>query len=227
MVAKPVGVGMHQEEGEPGFIQRLQEAMGSAEKLYPVHRLDKITSGLLLVARNKAAAAEFGEIFARRDIEKIYLAVSNKKPKKKQGAIIGKMVKARNGSWRLSSIKSTSFQASPEPTNHQESPAKTQFFSKSIGAGCRVFIVKPHTGKTHQIRVALKSLGAPITGDDRYGGVDSDRAYLHAYGLKFTFKDKVFCFLHAPDDGKVFNSAEFVETLKETGNPFDLDWPKI
>ena len=46
-------------------------------------------------------------------------------------------------------------------------------------------MLKPHTGKTHQLRVAMKSLGAPILGDTRYGGEQADRTYLHAWALEF------------------------------------------
>ena len=56
----------------------------------------------------------------------------------------------------------------------------------------RLFFVYPKTGKTHQIRVALKSLGAPILGDTRYGGTQADRVYLHAFRLKFHFMGKEY-----------------------------------
>ena len=67
------------------------------------------------------------------------------------------------------------------------SSAKNQFFSKGI-AGQRTFVLKPTTGKTHQLRVTLKSIGAAILGDTAYGGTPSDRRYLHAYGLDFVYR---------------------------------------
>jgi len=61
------------------------------------------------------------------------------------------MLKARRGAWKLARSK--------------ESPALTEFVSTSLGQGLRLFLLRPYTGKTHQLRVAMKSLGAPIIGD--------------------------------------------------------------
>ena len=88
-------------------------------ELYPVHRLDKMTSGLVIFAKNKSAAQIFGELFSNHLIEKYYLAVSDKKPSKKQGLISGDMTKSRRGAWKL--------------LRSMKKPAITQFFSYSIG----------------------------------------------------------------------------------------------
>jgi tRNA pseudouridine32 synthase/23S rRNA pseudouridine746 synthase len=73
----------------------------------------------------------------------------------------------------------------------QINPAVTQFISQNCRPNERWFLLKPHTGKTHQLRVALKSLGAPIAGDRRYDAVEKaqheDRGYLHAYALRFEY----------------------------------------
>ena len=117
-------------------------------KLYSVHRLDKMTSGLLLLAKSPQIAAQLTALFTTHQIQKYYLAISDKKPKKKQGLIKGGMQKSRRGMWKL--------------TKEKNNLAITQFFSYSLGNGKRLFVIKPHSGKTHQIRVALKSIGSAI-----------------------------------------------------------------
>ncbi|MDD3770964.1 MAG: pseudouridine synthase, partial [Sulfuricurvum sp.] len=80
VAAKPEGVNFHSEE-EAGFVVRLSEQLG--QSLFSVHRLDKMTSGLLILAKSPEAAAEFTRMFESREIEKYYLAISTRKPKKK------------------------------------------------------------------------------------------------------------------------------------------------
>ncbi|MFG1491279.1 TIGR01621 family pseudouridine synthase, partial [Oceanospirillum sp. HFRX-1_2] len=153
IIAKAPGVDVHRDGDEAGISEKVSVALG-LEKLYLVHRLDKVTSGLMVLAKNADSCAQLAALFKARKVSKFYLAVSAKKPKKKQGWIIGDMERSRRGSWKLTSGK----------TN----PAVTQFFSKPLQAGFRAFLLKPSTGKTHQLRVALKSIGAPICGDLLY-----------------------------------------------------------
>ena len=179
--------------------------------LLPVHRLDKVTSGLILVAKSRAACSTLSQLFSSREVDKFYLALSNRKPKKKQGWIIGDMAKSRDGSWKL--IKS------------KNNPAITQFFSYSSGKGQRIFIVKPTTGKTHQIRVALKSLGSPIVGDQRYSKETADRTYLHAYCLNFSYLGNSYQYMHYPVTGELFVNNELKQIVSKIGNPMELSWP--
>jgi tRNA pseudouridine32 synthase/23S rRNA pseudouridine746 synthase len=209
VVTKPAGMNFHSEE-EAGFVVRASKLLNSP--LLPVHRLDKMTSGLVIFAKNSETARAFTTMFENREIEKYYLAVSLRKPKKKQGWVKGDMAKARRGSWKL--LKTA------------ENPAVTRFLSTPLREGERLFLVKPHTGKTHQIRVALKSLGAPIAGDARYAdaaeAAKEERGYLHAYALRFEWNGEIFSFLQKPDDGERFLSPEFDRTLKEWVEPWTL-----
>lgn len=166
---KPAGTGIHSEEGEPGFVVLASQQQG--QNLWPVHRLDKVTSGILLLAKNASAAARLSQGFAERSVDKWYLAYSGRRPVKKQGWIKGDMLKARNGCWKLA--------------RSMENPAITRFISQATQNGQRLYLLKPLTGKTHQLRVAMKSLGAPIDGDGRYGGEAAERTFLHAYALRF------------------------------------------
>lgn len=203
VVDKPAGLNFHSEE-DAGLVVLVKELMG-LETLYPLHRLDKMTSGLVLFGKNKEAAQLFGKMFEAREVEKYYLAISLRKPKKKQGWIKGDMQPARRGSWMFAKTK--------------ENPAVTQFHSTALREGERGFLVKPHTGRTHQIRVALKSIGAPIAGDIRYAQSDlakeEERGYLHAYALRFSYKGETYCFIQPPKEGERFLSERFHDTLQE------------
>ncbi len=203
----------HSESGSPGVFETVKQRENFRE-LYPVHRLDKITSGLLVMAKNAATNHALTQAFANREVEKFYLAISTKKPAKKQGLVKGDMSPARRGSWKLLASS--------------DNPAITQFFNKGLANGRRLFIVKPHTGKTHQIRVALKSLGAPILGDQLYSGqVSPDRVYLHAYSLSFRLGNQLYRFSEEPAEGIYFTDAVFNTALGDWAEPWNLPWPAI
>jgi tRNA pseudouridine32 synthase/23S rRNA pseudouridine746 synthase len=188
---KPAGASFHSEDGT-GFFALVSEQY-SAETLYPIHRLDKITSGLVLIARNKTAAQRFGVMFESRLIRKTYIALSDKKPSKKQGTISGDMQRTRDGNWKL--------------LHSKKSPAITRFTSHSSAPNLRIFILKPETGKTHQLRVMMKALGSPIIGDARYGGTPSDRGYLHAAALQFGWSGENITCLLPPNNGNLFDKT--------------------
>ncbi len=211
LIDKFAGVNCHDEGclGAGLFNQAKQQL--ALKELYPVHRLDKMTSGLVILAKNLTAAQQFQELFSQHKIEKYYLALSDKKPKKKQGLIKGDMVKSRRGTWKL--------------LRHCENPALTQFFSYGLGSKLRLFILKPHSGKTHQLRVALNSLGTPILGDNRYGGSSAERGYLHALAIKFTLNQQDFQYISLPNQGELFLQAATQDKLHEIIPPWQLNWP--
>lgn len=206
---KPAGVNFHSEE-EAGFVVRVSQQEGIP--LFPVHRLDKMTSGLVILAKTSEAAALFGKMFENREVEKYYLAISMRKPKKKMGWVKADMGSARRGDYKLL------------PT--MDNPAITQFVSCALRTHERFFLIKPHTGKTHQIRVALKSLGSPCAGDERYAHAQEarkeDRGYLHAYALRFVLNGEAFRFVSPPDEGERFMSPECTNQLTIWDKPWEL-----
>ncbi|PTX95963.1 RluA family pseudouridine synthase [Spartobacteria bacterium LR76] len=149
--------------------------IGGEERPGIVHRLDKETSGCLVVAKNDVAHRVLAEQFADRGVEKVYLAVVDGVPKRTFGTIdqpirrhpVNRqmMAIARNGRGRL---------------------ALTEY--KVLGKRDNVSLVEchPKTGRTHQIRVHLKFLGNPVAGDPVYGKRGNwERHLLHAWKLSF------------------------------------------
>lgn len=213
LVNKSPGVHFHSQDGQAGLVASIERDLDI--KLYSVHRLDTMTSGLLLLAKTVDAAREFTQMFTEHKVQKYYLALAKGKPKKKQGWIVGDMAKSRRSMYKL--LRTT------------ENPAKTQFFSQSLGNGLRAYLLKPLSGKTHQLRVALASIGVPIFGDSLYGGSDAsaERGYLHAYGLEFVYLGVEYHYLCPPEQGCAFTSPEMKNQLQVWFAPAKLDWPKV
>ncbi|MGC9421128.1 MULTISPECIES: TIGR01621 family pseudouridine synthase [Vibrio] len=217
VIIKHPNVSVHKDDGEVMLLQEIAKKTGD-HQLYLVHRLDKMTSGLLLLARSSGAARLLSLAFAQRAVEKFYLAIGNRKPKKKQGLISGDMQRSRRASWKL--------------LTSQENPARTQFFSLPAEPGERLFLCKPHTGKTHQIRVALKSIGSAIIGDPIYNSSSvSDRGYLHAFGLCFVYQNQRFEFISDPRKnahlGDKWNHPTVCQGIDTWLTPWLLSWPSL
>ncbi|WAJ69099.1 TIGR01621 family pseudouridine synthase [Catenovulum adriaticum] len=200
----------HDNNEQMGFFNQFQLQVG--ESLYPVHRLDKATSGLLIFARNLKAEHFFNQALQSGQIDKLYLAIGSNKPKQKQGRVIGDMEKSRNKAWKLCRTKLN--------------PAKTFFYSFSIGHAKRLYLLKPYTGKTHQLRVAMKSLGVSIIGDDIYQGEKADRLYLHAFCLSFNYQDEQIKVTSTPKQGALFTQLDH-DLLNQLSQFEDFNWPKL
>ena len=130
---------------------------------------------------------------------------------------MGDMAKSRRGSWKL--------------TRANQAPAITSYFSYALGEGRRLYLLRPYSGKTHQIRVAMKSIGAPVLGDSIYhkkeGDKNYDRGYLHSYALRFTLNGTMHQFEHRPESGKYFLDQAFLLHSKKCEHPWELNWPVI
>lgn len=197
---KPPGLSVHRDDNAIGLLEQIAQAQ-ALPKLWLVHRLDKATSGALILAKSAQSAAQFQQLFAQKAIVKHYIALAQGKPKKKQGWVIGDMQKARNGCYRL---------------NHgRENSAVTRFESISVGPHLRFYHLMPQTGKTHQLRVAMKSLSVPILGDARYGAEQADRTYLHAYCLQFSYNGQTIDVRCAPMFGEQFQTARVQQAIEQ------------
>lgn len=249
-VHKPAGMSFHNDDLEhhrPGVLGTLRElqARGALPgsdydgPLHAVHRLDKVTSGALLFAKAPDAAAALAAEFRARRVHKYYVALSARRPSKKMGTVAGDMARTRRGAWKLLRRKNASDSESggnprSEPglkTRTNTPPAAvTRFVARGVagvdGRPLRMFVMRPLTGKTHQLRVACKSLGSPILGDASYAGAGAgaeDRAYLHAAAIRFAMPARdgsgrriveVVC---APTEGVEWSTETFQEAWAASG----------
>ncbi|MDR2363481.1 MAG: RluA family pseudouridine synthase [Spirochaetaceae bacterium] len=161
---KPAGLPVQGGEKVGASLDRILAAERSPRPLL-VHRLDKDTSGLILVAKNREAAARFSALFApgksRRGIIKLYLAVCAGRPDSPEG-IIREELSGRRG-----------FQNAETSYRLLEDNGRFSLLELELG-----------TGRTHQIRRHLSRRGNPILGDDKYGNFALNKELRKTMGLK-------------------------------------------
>ncbi len=166
-----------------------------------VHRLDRDTSGVLLIAKSARSARWAGKAFASRRAEKIYWGVTNGVPRPLSGEIKGYMAKGRLDN-RFGNIHEG--KEVMEAVRHGSEGAKharTLYeVVQTAGAKAGFVAMMPLTGRTHQLRLHMQILGAPLAGDPRYmtdrplpGGVDK-RLHLHARSLTIPTPDSSLTF---------------------------------
>ncbi|HEY3936046.1 MAG TPA: RluA family pseudouridine synthase [Bryobacteraceae bacterium] len=183
VVNKPAGMVVHAGAGHSRgtLVNALLHRFGSLStmngELRPgiVHRLDKETSGVLLVARTDRAHQALAAQFQQREVEKIYLALAHGRMKQPQGRIVTPITRDPLRRTRMTS-KLGSGRAALTEYRILEELANLSYLEVRIG-----------TGRTHQIRVHLASIGHPVFGDRLYGAPPSTlgRFFLHAHRLRF------------------------------------------
>jgi len=175
-VDKPAGIPAQATlTSDAGTLPRLVEALLGAPVTL-VHRLDRETSGVTVFARTRDAAAALAEAFRAGTPEKTYLALCARAPEPPEGRIAAPLGKdpARAGLRRV---------------DPEGDPAATNYRTLRAGPLGALLEARPETGRTHQIRVHLAHLGAPLVGDARYGGprrigeIAIPRVMLHARRL--------------------------------------------
>lgn len=194
---KPAGLAVHPGPVTPASLEdRLSELrFGFARLPSPVHRLDRDTSGCLLLARNPKAHRRFARAFEEGLAEKSYVAVLEGVPAAGEGRIdlALRKVSTRAEGWRMV----------PDPAGK---PAATRWRLLTEADGLALVLFEPETGRTHQIRVhAAEGLAMPIAGDPVYGkggGPPStgsgQRMLLHALTLKLPREGKPAIEARAP-----------------------------
>lgn len=136
-----------------------------------VHRLDRETSGIMIVARNASSQKNIMKQFEKRTVSKTYLAIVAG-TLKNSGTIEAPI--------KRNDIHRTIFSISPDGRN-----AKTYFRTVKNFENYSLLLIRPYTGRTHQIRVHMSHIGFPIAGDKKYGGDEARRIMLHAYSISF------------------------------------------
>lgn len=172
------GAGRHEGTLVNALLHRFGTLSGVGDPLRPgiVHRLDRLTSGVLLIARSDAAHRELARQFSGREVEKVYLALVHGRIKADQGRITTPITRDPRQRLRMTSKLA-----------HGRS-AVTEYRVLKRFEKFTFLEVKIHTGRTHQIRVHMASLGHPVAGDKLYGAPASalGRYFLHAHQISFT-----------------------------------------
>ncbi len=182
VVDKPAGLVVHPAPSHigPTLVDKLGEILGGGgdpERPGIVHRLDKGTSGLLVVARDDETHAALQEAVRRREVERVYLALAGGRLASRTGTIDAPIGRASRQRHRMA----VSGAASREARTHFE---VLELLPRETYLEARL-----ETGRTHQIRAHFAAIGHPLTGDATYGGAARyglDRQFLHAHRLAFS-----------------------------------------
>ena len=217
VVDKPAGMVVHPAAGHASgtlvnaLLHHVDDLSGIGGEKRPgiVHRLDRGTSGLMVVAKNDAAHAELARQFQDREVEKEYVAL-----------VWGEVMAGRRIDAPIGRDPSNRKKMSAAPPNRvrRSREAVTRIVrAEHFGRTLTLAVVAIHTGRTHQIRVHLSTIGHPIVGDPLYGGVHRrvpgdlravthlDRPFLHAAHLAFT---------HPADGRRMEFSSELPDDLQ-------------
>jgi len=203
VIDKPAGLAVHPGPSTPRSLEDHLDALrfGFQRKPTPVHRLDRDTSGCLLLARNPKAHRRFQQAFEEGRVEKLYWAVLEGVPEGESGTIDMPLAKtsSREAGWRMV----------PSPKGKH---AVTHWQRLAVVDGRALVAFRPETGRTHQIRVhAASGIGVPILGDPVYGR-GGGGMLLHARGLKLARDPKPAIDAVAPMP-ETFRALGFVDEV--------------
>lgn len=210
VIDKKAGIVVHPSHGhESGTLvnavmYHIKDLSGINGEIRPgiVHRLDKDTSGLLIIAKNDTAHLKLSEMFSNNSIRKTYITILKGKINRDSGEIETLIGRDPNDRKKMAVVKSNGKTA----ITHFQVLDKNEKYS--------LVKVNIKTGRTHQIRVHMKYLGYPVLGDSVYGrdNKTADRQMLHAYKLEFIHpvtQKRMEIISELPED--------FKEVLKKTG----------
>lgn len=181
VVEKPAGLVVHPAPSHTGptLVEELAEVLGGGEdpeRPGIVHRLDKGTSGLLVVARDDETHAALQEQVRAREVERVYLALAGGRLASRTGTIDAPIGRAARQRHRMAVSGAASRQARTHFTVLELLPQETYLEARL------------ETGRTHQIRAHFAAIGHPLSGDTTYGGAERyglQRQFLHAHRLAF------------------------------------------
>ena len=194
-----------------GLLMGLGVELGERPLL--VHRLDRDTSGVIVIAKRRSVAAALGKLFATRAVKKTYWAVVKGVPKPAQGRIEVALIKAKGP-------EGDRMRASQEGEEEDEQRAVTFYSVLDKAANIASWVsLKPVTGRQHQLRAHMAHIGTPIMGDEKYGGLDGmpdgmvKKLHLHARRIIFPH----------PREGTIDISAPLPEHMLNSFGMFGFD----
>ncbi|MGE0632420.1 MAG: class I SAM-dependent methyltransferase [Pseudobdellovibrionaceae bacterium] len=194
-VEKPHGMSSHAATlNKWGLVEFLQHELH--QKLFLFQRLDRDTSGCIVLAKSSEAAAELTEIWKSKQAEKTYWCLTDRSVSFSEKTVVSQITKKGNTFVSDSSAK--------------DDLAETQFRVLAKNGNITLLEARPFTGKPHQIRLHAQDLGISLLGDKEHGGSAFHRLALHAKKLRFTFRDQDFDF-----DSKAPDWMENLELLSD------------
>jgi RluA family pseudouridine synthase len=203
---KPPKIPVHKtlDPGREHLLRSFEEA-----EVFLINRLDKDTSGVVLVAKKSEVATLFAKLFAENRIEKTYFAIVEGEIDFEEKTVFNHIAPIRGLKNIYGSVKSGGKRA------------ETKF--KKISATSNFSLIKayPKTGRTHQIRVHLAELGFPIAGDKSYGAqfrYQVRRGMLHAYSLSF---------IHPLNKKNIIITSPIPDDFSETAQFLNLSKPQV
>tara|TARA_R110002110_G_scaffold67960_8_gene184472 strand:+ start:566 stop:1558 length:993 start_codon:yes stop_codon:yes gene_type:complete len=215
VINKPAGLAVQGGTKTERHLDGMLDALTFEAKERPrlVHRLDRDTSGVLVLARNAKAAAALARAFKQKDARKIYWALVVGVPVPRQGTI--DLALTKQGGPRAERV----FAAEKDDEGARD--AVTHFSTVATAAHKLAWVAfMPLTGRTHQIRAHASAIGTPIVGDGKYGGVNAHpggeiarRLHLHARSLDIAH----------PDGGRLFLEAELPPHMKASWRLLGFD----
>ena len=222
---KPFGLatqgGTNTKQHLDGMLAALEQ---NGERPRLVHRLDKDTGGLIIVAKTRTAAQRLGDAFKGHDVEKTYWALAAGAPRPRQGTIDMPIAKKmmRIGEGEEERVAPADGEKAQKAITHYQT-------LDEAGADVAFLAMRPVTGRTHQLRVHAAAVGSPIIGDGKYGG---EAARLEGVSPKMHLFCRSMTFPHPKTGRKMTLTAPLTWHMLETWKFFSFDanarceWPE-
>jgi 23S rRNA pseudouridine955/2504/2580 synthase len=219
---KPSGLATQGGSGLTQHVDGMLDSLAFEKNTRPklVHRLDRDTSGALVIARTLPAASQLSRSLAQRDAQKIYWALTKGVPKVKRGTIKAALTKESGFGEHGRDERMTTVEKGAVNEKDAKDAVSDYAVIATAGEAFAFVAVRPLTGRTHQIRVHLAAIGTPIVGDFKYGGTDvrgrgeiENRLHLHARSIDIA----------RPDGGRLVVSAPLPPHMLKTWQLLGFD----
>ena len=203
VIDKPSGWLTHfhpRDPHRPNCVRFLEQA--TSARVYPIHRIDRITSGLVVFALSRPAAAELGRQLREREVEKEYLAL-----------VRGHLEESR---WIETPVRRTPRGDERVPARSHAEPLSRTVLAEPVGRYAEAWYtlvrVRLETGRLHQARTHLHHIDHPVIGDGRHGDRGQNRFFAARFGMTELMLRAYRLELHRPADGRVLRACSGIPT---------------